>query len=217
MQDYRMNYVLSLKDVLFLSMLDSCFPAKRHQDVSPGVRIPKPYIPEAEKPPDFAHEEAEKNKKETDEEDRPNIRVRSTPRPRAVISSRGNERQCLLDCFSVVYSISSEKELISVGKRLCSIITKLNALNRKIAAGGALGCLQIKGEHQTALKNHKMVQNRHTTRSHIFARSPVKTSKSKDEDDADGDFEVKRKKGSGTTVSSQRRHIITERPSWQDP
>ena len=26
MQDYKINSVLSLKDVLFLSMLDSCFP-----------------------------------------------------------------------------------------------------------------------------------------------------------------------------------------------
>ena len=73
---------------------------------------------------------------------------------------------------------------------------------------------RIKGEYRTALKNHNMVQNRHTTLSHICARSPVKTRKSKD--DADN-FEIKGKKGSGITVSNQRRHLITERPSWQDP
>ena len=76
------------------------------------ARIPKSYVPEVEKPLDSAPEgrlfpsccllyalpnsfnsvdaEAEKNKTKTDEEARPNIRVSSTPRPRAVISSPGN-------------------------------------------------------------------------------------------------------------------------------
>ncbi|XVF28524.1 hypothetical protein REPUB_Repub15cG0037000 [Reevesia pubescens] len=174
MQDCKINSVLSLKDVLFLSMLDSYFPVKRYQDVSsvPKGRIPKSYVPEVEKPSDSAPEVAEKNKKKTDEEDRPNIRVSSTPRPRAVISSPDND----------------------------AVIGNKN---------------RIKGENRTALKNHNMAQNRQTTRSHIFARSPVKIRKSKD--DADCSFEIKGKKGSGTTVSRQRRHIITERPCWQDP
>ncbi|XP_022760359.1 uncharacterized protein LOC111306757 isoform X2 [Durio zibethinus] len=174
MQDCKMNSVLSLKDVLFLSMLDSYFPVKRHQDVSsmPTARIPESYVPEIEKPSDSATEEAKKNKIKTDEEDRPNIRVSLTPRPRAVISSPDND----------------------------AVIGNKN---------------RIKGEHRTALKNHNMVQNRHSTGSHIFARSPVKTRKSKD--DADCNVEIKAKKGSGTTISNQRRHIITDRPSWQDP
>ncbi|XP_022748805.1 cysteine-rich repeat secretory protein 3-like [Durio zibethinus] len=37
---------------------------------------------------------------------------------------------------------------------------------------------RIKGKRCTALKNDNMVQNRHTTGSHIFAASPVKTRKS---------------------------------------
>ncbi|XWS13917.1 hypothetical protein CRYUN_Cryun36dG0079900 [Craigia yunnanensis] len=174
MEDYKISSVLSLKDVLSLSMLDSYFPVKRHQDVSPmrTARIPKSYVPEVEKPSDSAPEEAEKNKTKIDEEARPNIRVSSTPRPRAVISSPDND----------------------------AVIGNKN---------------RIKGEYRTALKNNNMVQNRHTTRSHIFARSPVKTRKFKD--DADCNFEIKGKKGSGTTVSNQRRHLITERPSWQDP
>ncbi|XVF38537.1 hypothetical protein REPUB_Repub20aG0110500 [Reevesia pubescens] len=137
----------------------------------PTARIPKSYVPQIEKPSDSVPEEAEKKKKNIDEEDRPNIRVSSTPRPRAVISSPDND----------------------------AVIGNKN---------------RIKGEHRAALKNHNMVQNRHTTRSHIFARGPVKTRKSKD--DADCKLEVKGKKGSGTTVSNQRRHIITERPSWRD-
>ncbi|XVF62772.1 hypothetical protein PTKIN_Ptkin09bG0035300 [Pterospermum kingtungense] len=175
MQDYnKLSSVLSLKDVLFLSMLDSYFPVKRHQDVSPvfAARIPKSYVPAVEKPSDSAPEEAEKNKTKTDEEVRPNLRVSSTPRPRAVISSPDND----------------------------AVIGNKN---------------RIKKEHRTALKNNNMVQNRHTTRSHIYARSPVNTRKS--EDDTDCNFEIKGKKGSGTTVSSRRRHVITERPSWQDP
>ncbi|XVE81932.1 hypothetical protein DITRI_Ditri15bG0106100 [Diplodiscus trichospermus] len=172
--DYKISSVLSLKDVLFLSMLDSCFPVKRHQDVSPmcTARIQKSYVPEIEKPSDSAPEEAEKNKTKTDEETRPNIRVSSTPRPRAVISSPDND----------------------------AVIGNKN---------------RIKGEYRTASKNHNVVQNRHTTRSHILSRSPVKTRKSKD--DADGNYEIKGKKASGITVSNTRRHIITDRPSWQDP
>ncbi|KAK6254690.1 hypothetical protein SCA6_015995 [Theobroma cacao] len=174
MHDYKISSVLSLKDVLFLSMLDSYFPVKTPQDVSPiaKARIPESYVPEVEKPSDSAPAESEKNNKATDEEDRPNIRVSLTPRPRAVISSPEND----------------------------AVIGHNN---------------RIKGEHCAALKNHLTVQNRHTTRSHIFARSSVKTRKSKD--DADSNFEIKPKKGSGTTVSSQRRHHRTERPSWQDP
>ncbi|OMO95340.1 hypothetical protein COLO4_15964 [Corchorus olitorius] len=73
---------------------------------------------------------------------------------------------------------------------------------------------RIKEEDRKALKNCT-VQNRHTTRNHIFARSPVKTRKSNDE--AECNIEIRGKKGSGPTVSSQRRRLRTERPSWQDP
>lgn len=177
LMDYKISSVLSLKDVLFLSMLDSYFPVKRNQDVSPmpTARIPKSYVPEIEKPSDSSSqssEEAEKNKTKADEEGRPNIRVSSTPRPRAVISSPEND----------------------------AVIGNKN---------------RIKGEYRTALKNNDVVQNRHTTRSHVFARTPVRTRKSKD--DTDCNSEIKGKKGSGTTVSSRRRHVITDRPSWQDP
>ncbi|XVF66402.1 hypothetical protein PTKIN_Ptkin10aG0032700 [Pterospermum kingtungense] len=88
MQDHKINSVLSLKDVLFLSMLDSYFPVKTHQAVSAmaTARIPKSYVPHVGEP-----EEAEKNKEKTDEQDRPNIRAGSTPRPRAVISSPDND------------------------------------------------------------------------------------------------------------------------------
>ncbi|XWS08727.1 hypothetical protein CRYUN_Cryun40dG0025900 [Craigia yunnanensis] len=152
MQDYKISSVLSLKDVPFLSTLDSYFPVKRHQDVSPmrTARIPESYVPDVEKPSDSASEEAEKNKTKTDEEARPNSRVSSTPRPRAVISSPDND----------------------------AVIGNKN---------------RIKGEYRTALKNHNRVQNRHTTQSRIFPKSPVKTRKSKD--DADCNFEIKGKKG----------------------
>ncbi|KAK8548681.1 hypothetical protein V6N13_054540 [Hibiscus sabdariffa] len=135
-KDYKINSVLSLKDVLFLSMLDSCFPVKRHEDVSPmtTARIPKSYVPEVEKHSDTSSEGSEKSKTKTEEEEaRSNIRASSTPRPRAVISSPDND----------------------------ALIQYKN---------------KIEGRQRTALKNHDTVQNRHTTRTHIFARSPNLTT-----------------------------------------
>ncbi|XP_039057796.1 uncharacterized protein LOC120201210 [Hibiscus syriacus] len=93
-KDYKMNSVLSLKDVLFLSMLDSCFPVKTHEDVSPmpTARIPKSYVPQVEKHSDTSSEGSVKSKTKSEEEEaRPNIRVSSTPRPRAIISSPDND------------------------------------------------------------------------------------------------------------------------------
>ncbi|TYH27219.1 hypothetical protein ES288_A02G052000v1 [Gossypium darwinii] len=171
--------VLSLKDVLFLSMLDSYFPGKKHEDdVSPipTARIPKSYhAPEVDKHSDSTSEEAEQNKTKAEEEEtRPNIRVSSTPRPRAVISSPDND----------------------------ALIRNKN---------------KIKGRQRTASKNHNTVQNRHTTRTHIFGKSPVKTNKSNDGGGDNCNVEIRGKKGSRPTVSSQRKHLITQRPGWQDP
>ncbi|KAL4273110.1 hypothetical protein GQ457_13G026330 [Hibiscus cannabinus] len=174
-KDYKINSVLSLKDVLFLSMLDSSFPVKRHEDVSPmpTARIPKSYVPEVEKHSDTSSEGSEKSKTKAEEEEaRPNIRASSTPRPRAVISSPDND----------------------------AVIRYKN---------------KIEGRQPTALKNHDTVQNRHTTRTHIFARSPVRTTKSKNDDDRN--VEIKGKKGPVPTVSTRRKQPLTERPSWQDP
>ncbi|KAL4311595.1 hypothetical protein GQ457_01G031270 [Hibiscus cannabinus] len=180
-KDYKINYVLSLKDVPLLSMLDSCFPVKRHEDVSPvpTARIPKSYVPEVEKYSDSSSEGSEKSKTKAEAEEkeaRPNIRVSSTPRPRAVISSPDND----------------------------AVIGYKN---------------KIEGRQRTALKNHNTVQNQHKTRTPIFARSPVRTNKSKDDDErnVESKVESKGKKGSGPTVSTQRKHPLTERPSWQDP
>ncbi|KAH1096447.1 hypothetical protein J1N35_013368 [Gossypium stocksii] len=171
--------VLSLKDVLFLSMLDSYFPGKRHEDdVSPmpTARIPKSYhAPEVDKHSDSTSEEAEQNKTKAEEEEtRPNIRVSSTPRPRAIISSPDND----------------------------ALIRNKN---------------KIEGRQRTASKNHNTVQNRHTTRTHIFGKSPVRTNKSNDGGGDDCNVEIKGKKGSRPTVSSRRKHLITQRPGWQDP
>ncbi|KAK8623827.1 hypothetical protein V6N13_065190 [Hibiscus sabdariffa] len=176
-KDYKINYVLSLKDVPLLSMLDSCFPVKRHEDVSPmpTARIPKSYLPDVEKYSDSSSEGSEKSKTKAEAEEkeaRPNIRVSSTPRPRAVISSPDND----------------------------AVIGYKN---------------KIEGRQRTALKNHNMVQNQHTTRTPIFARSPVRTNKSKDDDERN--VETKGKKGSRPTVSTRRKHPLSERPSWQDP
>ncbi|KAJ4826957.1 hypothetical protein Tsubulata_015803 [Turnera subulata] len=62
---------------------------KGHRDVSPPVtaRIPKTYIPRVLL---SSVEEAVK-KSNDDEEDRPNIRASSIPRPRAVLSSPDND------------------------------------------------------------------------------------------------------------------------------
>ncbi|XP_039070954.1 uncharacterized protein LOC120218013 [Hibiscus syriacus] len=174
-KDYKINSVLSLKDVLFLSMLDSCFPVKRHEDISPTptARIPKSYLPEVEKHSDTSSEGSGKSKtKVEDEEARPNIRASSTPRPRAVISSPDND----------------------------AVIGYKN---------------KIEGRQRRALTNHSTVQNRHTTRAHIFTGSPVRTTKPKNDDSRN--VETKGKKGSGPTVSARRKHPLTERPSWQDP
>ncbi|XP_039063680.1 uncharacterized protein LOC120208463 isoform X2 [Hibiscus syriacus] len=177
-KDYKINSVLSLKDVLFLSMLDSCFLVKRHEDVSQmsTARIPKSYLPEVEKHSDSSSEGSAngKIKAETEEEEaRPNIRVSSTPRPRAVISSPDND----------------------------AVIGYKN---------------KIEGRQRTGLKNHNTVQNLHMAQTHIFARSPVRTKKSKDDAD-DCNVEIKGKKGSRPTVSTRRKHPLTDRPSWQDP
>lgn len=66
-------------------------------------------------------------------------------------------------------------------------------------------------------KNHNTVQNRHTTQTHIFGKSPVRTNKSKDDGGNGCNVEIKGKKGSKPTVSTQRKQLITQRPSWQDP
>lgn len=84
--------LLSLKDIQFLCLQDSCIPVKGHQDVSPPIvaRIPKSYVPNVIMPQVSVSEEAEKKSYST-EEDRLNIRASSIPRPRAVLSSPDND------------------------------------------------------------------------------------------------------------------------------
>ncbi|XP_012077601.1 uncharacterized protein LOC105638418 [Jatropha curcas] len=84
--------LLSLKDIQFLLLQDSCFPVKEFQDVSPTptARIPKSYVPNIVLPAESASEGADK-KGDVDEENRPKIRASSVPRPRAVISSPDND------------------------------------------------------------------------------------------------------------------------------
>ncbi|KAL9390092.1 hypothetical protein Peur_018697 [Populus x canadensis] len=84
--------LLSLKDIQFLCLQDSCVPVKGHQDVSPPIvaRIPKSYVPNVIMPKVSVSEEAEKKSNST-EEDRLNIRASSIPRPRAVLSSPDND------------------------------------------------------------------------------------------------------------------------------
>ncbi|KAJ6898486.1 hypothetical protein NC652_025108 [Populus alba x Populus x berolinensis] len=84
--------LLSLKDIQFLCLQDSCVPVKGHQDVSPPIvaRIPKSYVPNVIMPKVSVSEEAGKKSNST-EEDRLNIRASSIPRPRAVLSSPDND------------------------------------------------------------------------------------------------------------------------------
>ncbi|KAJ6430267.1 hypothetical protein OIU84_021634 [Salix udensis] len=84
--------LLSLKDVQFLCLQDSCSPARGHQDESPPpiARIPKSYSPTVIMPRVSVSEGTDKKNNFT-EEDRPNIRASSIPRPRAVLSSPDND------------------------------------------------------------------------------------------------------------------------------
>ncbi|XP_034926331.1 uncharacterized protein [Populus alba] len=84
--------LLSLKDIQFLCLQDPCFPVKGHQDDSPPpiARIPKSYVPSVIMPKVSVSEGTEK-KNIFNEEDKPNIRASSIPRPRAVLSSPDND------------------------------------------------------------------------------------------------------------------------------
>lgn len=82
--------MLSLKDIQFLSLQDSSLAVKRHQDDSPQVtaRIPKSFVPRVLIPSLSTFKEDDRK---SNEENRPNIRASSVPRPRAVLSSPEND------------------------------------------------------------------------------------------------------------------------------
>eukprot|EP00257_Ricinus_communis_P020988 XP_015580364.1 uncharacterized protein LOC8265730 [Ricinus communis] len=91
-REHNWTSLLSLKDIQFLLLQDSCFPVKEYRDVSPVpiAKIPKTYVPNILLPTESASEGVD-NKSSSDEEDRPNIRASLVPRPRAVISSPDND------------------------------------------------------------------------------------------------------------------------------
>ncbi|KAJ6689207.1 hypothetical protein OIU85_005592 [Salix viminalis] len=166
--------LLSLKDVQFLCLQDSCSPAKGHQDESPPpiARIPKSYSPTVIMPRVSVSEGTDKKNNFT-EEDRPNIRASSIPRPRAVLSSPDNDA-----------------------------VIGNNYNKTKVA-------------RSSALKNSKVIQNRHEQCKAVPSRisvasTPTNTRESKSTPDSRS--EVKVKKGLPAEVSSQRRKIATDKP-----
>ncbi|GLU08236.1 hypothetical protein SLE2022_251600 [Rubroshorea leprosula] len=88
--DQKRGYLMSLKDVQYLSLHD---PAKENHFVSPMLvaRIPKSYVPDLVRDSVSAAQGVEKDNKGDQEENRPNIRVSSIPPPRAVLSSPDND------------------------------------------------------------------------------------------------------------------------------
>ncbi|KAJ6771434.1 hypothetical protein OIU74_017809 [Salix koriyanagi] len=89
---HNWSSLLSLKDIQFLCLQDSCFAVNGHQDVSPPItaRIPKSHVSNVIMPRVSVSEEAEKKNNSTKEE-RLNIRASLIPRPRAVLSSPDND------------------------------------------------------------------------------------------------------------------------------
>ncbi|KAI9386703.1 hypothetical protein POPTR_010G065666v4 [Populus trichocarpa] len=182
--------LLSLKDIQFLCLQDSCVPGcfrmlgdrsavavlrvKGHQDVSPPIvaRIPKSYVPNVIMPQVSVSEEAEKKSYST-EEDRLNIRASSIPRPRAVLSSPDND----------------------------AVIGSNN---------------RTKVARPTASKNNKLMESRHepckAVPGQITDASPTSTRKSKNT--SDNKSELKVKKWSPPEASSQRRKIATDKPRF---
>lgn len=94
-----------LKGISLLPMKDdSCFPVKEHEDISPPyvAKIPASYVPNVLMsttsvsegliiPTISVSEEAKKNDKNFEEDDKINIRANSILRPRAVLSSPDND------------------------------------------------------------------------------------------------------------------------------
>ncbi|WCJ24122.1 hypothetical protein M5689_006105 [Euphorbia peplus] len=99
LHEHNWSSLLSLKDISFLLKQDSRFPAKKYRDLSPPciARVPKSYVPNiilptyVVSPSESASEGSDKKSNISDEEDRPNIRASSVPRPRAVLSSPVND------------------------------------------------------------------------------------------------------------------------------
>lgn len=87
--DQKRGYLMSLKDVEYLSLHD---PVKEDKLLTPMLiaRIPKSYSPKVAKDSTLTANGVEKDN-ERNEENRPNIRVSSIPPPRAVVSSREND------------------------------------------------------------------------------------------------------------------------------
>ncbi|XP_065880109.1 uncharacterized protein [Euphorbia lathyris] len=90
---YNCTSLLSLKDVPFLVLQDSCFPVKVYRDMSPPppliARVPKSYVSNIILPTniDLPPESASEGSDKKSNSDRPNIEANSVPRPRAVLSS----------------------------------------------------------------------------------------------------------------------------------
>ncbi|KAJ6911316.1 hypothetical protein NC652_021826 [Populus alba x Populus x berolinensis] len=148
--------LLSLKDIQFLCLQDPCFPVKGHQDDSPPpiARIPKSYVPSVIMPKVSVSEGTEK-KNIFNEEDKPNIRASSIPRPRAVLSSPDATR-------------ISNKRFSNSYPDNDAVIGNNN---------------KTRVARPSALKNNKVIQNRHEQCKVVPCRitdaSPTNTRKSK--------------------------------------
>ncbi|KAK6914148.1 hypothetical protein RJ641_021469, partial [Dillenia turbinata] len=83
-----------LKAFVSLSVNDSSYPVKEHQDdtLPCTARVPKSYVPGAVVPMlSISSSEGRKNDNNFDDEDKPKIRASPIPRPRAVVSSPDND------------------------------------------------------------------------------------------------------------------------------
>ncbi|GAB2233192.1 hypothetical protein Droror1_Dr00002410, partial [Drosera rotundifolia] len=91
-RDHRCESLMGLKgfDRLFVADLDGGAVVKEHKHYSPHViaRIPTSYVPTSVKTPTST---GTGNEDKDGEEDKPNIRASSIPRPRAILSSPDND------------------------------------------------------------------------------------------------------------------------------